>query len=194
MAHNSSGAIAYISVSVMLTRKKNENVLSFTVNDETHLKQLTCGAYHLKIVETPLLDPLINSYHYYAPQVFGDYTVIYNVDANSRQVKMILFNITSTVFKRDSVIFQIVYPNYKMLTDSKSPIDYYDAPFFLQQQGSSGERHDSSSPSPAASSAGNGDDDNDDNDNASNGSHDESISCASKPKIKKRNHSQSDKI
>nr|AGE61789.1 hypothetical protein [Chrysodeixis chalcites nucleopolyhedrovirus] len=107
MATNNSGTVD-IAVYVTLDKENDENILSFIVQDEYHLKKLAVGAYNLNILDTQLLAKLIQNQSRSSTIVGGDYVVVYNFNM-SNNLNVILFNIKPTILKKGACIFKIVY-------------------------------------------------------------------------------------
>ncbi|AXS67731.1 tlp-20 [Cryptophlebia peltastica nucleopolyhedrovirus] len=113
MAHNNNGTMD-IACYVSLDKTDHENILSFIVQDEYHLKKLPVGAYHLKILDTQLLAPLTENLVNYQTVTCGDYVVSHNFNEENN-LNTILFNIKPLVLKKNCCIFKIKYMNNKIV-------------------------------------------------------------------------------
>jgi Nucleopolyhedrovirus telokin-like protein-20 (TLP20) len=107
MATNNSGTID-ISVYVTMDQTENENVLSFIVRDEYHLKKLAVGAYNLNILDTQLLRDI--NEHDIRLIACGDYVITYNFTEQKGKLNVILFNIKPLILKKENCIFKLIYP------------------------------------------------------------------------------------
>ncbi|AIU41309.1 tlp-20 [Sucra jujuba nucleopolyhedrovirus] len=106
MTDNSNGIV---NIAVYTTLDKGEdgnNILSFIVQDEYHLKKLTIGAYNLNILPTQLLKDLRN--HYCVTVSCGDYVITHNVNENGG-LNVIMFNSKPLTLKRGACLFKILY-------------------------------------------------------------------------------------
>nr|AMO27759.1 TLP-20 [Lymantria dispar multiple nucleopolyhedrovirus]QDE14945.1 ac82 [Lymantria dispar multiple nucleopolyhedrovirus] len=117
MAANSSDTVN-IAAYVTLDKEEFRHTLSFIVQDEYHLKKLTVGAYNINVLDTRLLDGLLEKRCYTI--VCGNYNVIYNF-TQEKTLRVILFNASPIVLKKHSCIFKIVVPSNKMREPSPQP-------------------------------------------------------------------------
>lgn len=107
MTASNSGTVN-ISVYVTLDQQDNDNILSFIVQDEYHLKKLAIGAYSLNILDTQLLN---NLWRQHCVTIScGDYVICHNF-TERRNLNVILFNTRPTILKKGNCIFKIVYSN-----------------------------------------------------------------------------------
>lgn len=123
MATNNNGTV---NIAVYVTHEKDNNlnnVLSFIVRDEYHLKKLAVGAYSLNILDShhlKIMHDAVKSANATVQTVScGDFVVVYNYTEMSKNLNAILFNVKPTVLKKDGVIFKVIIYN-KMIEHAAS--------------------------------------------------------------------------
>ncbi|AHH82654.1 TLP-20 [Buzura suppressaria nucleopolyhedrovirus] len=114
MTANNSGTVN-ILVYATLDQQDDDNILSFIVQDEYHLKKLAIGAYSLNILDTRLLN---NLWRYHCATIScGNYVICHNFTEDGN-LNVILFNTRPTILKKGVCIFKIIYsipPNNKTM-------------------------------------------------------------------------------
>ncbi|AUA60303.1 TLP-20 [Operophtera brumata nucleopolyhedrovirus] len=108
MAINNTGTMD-ISVYVTQTIKENTTILSFSVQDEYHLKKLGVGAYPLTILETNLLKQ-INKFKYIIETSENNYNISLNFNSLGG-INVLLFNRSPMTLKKDQCLFNIISEN-----------------------------------------------------------------------------------
>lgn len=108
MAINNTGTMD-ISVNVTQTIKENMTILSFSVQDEYHLKKLGVGAYPLTIFETNLIKQ-INKFKYIIETSENSYNISLNFNALGG-INVLLFNRSPMMLKKDQCLFNIISEN-----------------------------------------------------------------------------------
>ncbi|QHB21736.1 TLP-20 [Artaxa digramma nucleopolyhedrovirus] len=124
MATSNSGTVDISVYATLDKRDNNQNVLSFIVQDEYHLKKLAVGAYTLNILDTQLLNKLID--RDCVTVSCGDFVICYNfTERQNCGLNVILFNTKPTILKKGICIFKMIYydGDEKKINSSSSSSD-----------------------------------------------------------------------